>query len=64
VGVLLQAPYADKDCQGIFNTHAFFVGSNLRKAVAEGKKAAGSNAFGERLRRDMIAFRPESVVSS
>ncbi|GAB5034287.1 acetyl-hydrolase transferase family protein [Nannochloropsis oceanica] len=31
------APYAEKECSDIFHTTCFFVGSNMRKPVAEGR---------------------------
>lgn len=36
------APYTEEDCRGIFETTCFFVGSNLRKAVADGEPPLSS----------------------
>lgn len=47
------APYADPDCQGIFETSCFFVGSNLRKAVADGEQGGREGARGPTRRRRM-----------
>lgn len=32
-----KASYVEPDCQGIFHTTCFFVGSNMRKPIAEGR---------------------------
>lgn len=31
------APYTEEDCEGIFHTSCFFVGANMRKAIAAGR---------------------------
>ena len=35
-------PYVDNECLGIFHTSCFFVGSNMRKPVAEGRAEYGT----------------------
>src|SRR5690606_10005897 len=32
-----EAPYANPEYEGIFHTNAFFIGKNLRRAIAEGR---------------------------